>query len=358
MERLKSLDTRQSEVINAMRFPLIVLVLYMHIVPIDPFPIKFDGSVQYPLYNFIAEFIAHNLGRLAVPCFFLISGFLYFKKIETWTTTIYFEQQRKRFHSLILPYLLWNVLNILIYLAKGYGFESIGLDGTGDINYIKSTSLWELMISPINQPLWYLRDLICMTFLSPLFYYLFKYTKLWGLGVIYLVYLFTLELPIRGFSMTAIFFFGLGSYWSIYKQNILEQTEKIKWIAYIIALVSVIVATFYSTSPSHEYMMRIFAPFGVISTFNIFSILSNRTSFHQRMISLSPMVFFIYSVHELYLKNWTKGAFYRTPLSNSEIGMIIGYFIMPLILLAICIGIYYVCKRIMPRFTKVLSGGR
>ena len=43
--------------------------------------------------------------------------------------------------------------------------------------------------TPVNYPLWFLRDLICMSALSPLFYAFFKYLKIYGLLILLALYL-------------------------------------------------------------------------------------------------------------------------------------------------------------------------
>ena len=357
MTKTTDINIRQSEVIDAMRFPLIVLVLYMHIVTLDPFSVEVGFSGTH-IYNFLAEFISHNVGRLAVPCFFLFSGYFYFLKMKSWSFDFYLSQQKKRAKSLILPYLLWNILNIAVTLAKGYAMNAIGMNGSGDINFIQQTSLYELMVMPINLPLWYLRDLICMTFLAPLFYFLFRYTKIWGLLAIFMIYLTTWELPFRGFSMTAIFYFGVGAFWGINKKNMLQAAQKIKYPALILGLALAILATFLATTEYHEYIIRWFAPLGVASAFIITDYLIKNQKTKSILLKYSPAVFFIYAVHELYLKNWVKGAFYRTPLSESGWGMVAGYIVMPLVLLAICLVLYYILKKISPKTVAILSGGR
>lgn len=351
------IHNRQSEVIDAMRFPLIVLVLYMHIVPLDPFPVEI-GFSGINVYNFLAELVSHNIGRLAVPSFFLISGYFYFRNMDSWNTNFYISQQKKRLRTLVLPYILWNVLNIIVVLAKGYAMNALGADGSGDLNFIWGSSFYSLMTVPINLPLWYLRDLICMTFMAPLFYYLFRYTKVWGLAALLAIYLTTWELPFRGFSLTAIFYFGLGGYWGLNKLNMLQSALKVKYPALILGSVSLIAATFLSTSYYHEYIIRLFAPLGATSALVItnYAIRSDRVK--HLFLKFSPAVFFIYAVHELYLKNWVKGAFYRTPLSESDWGMVMGYLVMPIILLLICLALYYILKKVSPKVLSILTGGR
>ena len=357
MKEITDINNKQSVVINAMRFPLIIIVLYMHIIPLEPKPITF-GFSGMQLYTFISELLSHNIGRMAVPCFFLFSGYLYFRKMEKWSGSFYLSQQKKRLKTLVLPYILWNILNIAIVFIKGTAFNALGMDGSGDINFIKSTSFYELMVMPIDLPLWYLRDLICMTFLAPLFYYLFRYTKSLGIIVLLLLYFTTWELPFRGFSLTAIFYFGLGAYWGIGKQNILEKSSKHGYLWLTLSFIFVLVATLNNLSPWHEVMIRLFALTGVLSGIFLTGKLINYKQFASIPLKFAPAVFFIYAVHELYFKNWVKGAFFRTPLSESGWGMVVGYVVMPLVLLFICLVLYYLMKRILPKTLSILNGGR
>lgn len=232
------------------------------------------------------------------------------------------------------------------------------MDGNPDIDYILSTPLVEHFLLPIDQPLWYLRDLICMTFIAPIFYYYIKYNKKYGIVLLYMLYLSTLELPFRGFSMTSIFYFYLGSFAAINKVDILKFCHSIKIPSYIIAIITSLAATLLNQTIYFEFVVRVFALFGVISAINLVTYFVDKKSFRDITLKMSSMVFFIYAVHELFLKNWIKGAFYRLPISNTGWGMIVGYIVMPLILLFICILLYKILKKITPKTLSYFTGGR
>ena len=103
------LEKRQSEVIAAMRFPLMVLLLFAHVLPMVSVPIEMNLS-EMNIYHFISEGISHNLSRIRNPLFFFFSGFFFFRKLEEWNAGFYRSQLKKRIRSLLLPYLLWNIL--------------------------------------------------------------------------------------------------------------------------------------------------------------------------------------------------------------------------------------------------------
>ena len=69
-------------------------------------------------------------------------------------------------------------------------------------------------------------------------------------------------------------------------------------------------------------------------------------------------VFFIYAVHEIYLKNWLNGFVSRIPMMDHYAVKYMGYFIQPLILLAVSLLLNYLVKRYFPKVYAVLTGGR
>ena len=68
------LEKRQSEVIAAMRFPLMVLLLFAHVLPMVSVPIEMNLS-EMNIYHFISEGISHNLSRILIPYSFSFQAF-------------------------------------------------------------------------------------------------------------------------------------------------------------------------------------------------------------------------------------------------------------------------------------------
>ena len=102
------LDKRQSEVIAAMRFPLMVLLLFAHVLPMTSVPIEMNLS-EMNIYHFFSEGISHNLSRIRNPLFFFFSGFFFFRKLERWSRSFYHLQLKKRVMSLLFPYLCGEI---------------------------------------------------------------------------------------------------------------------------------------------------------------------------------------------------------------------------------------------------------
>lgn len=354
-------EKRLSGVIESMRFPLIYLVVIAHMVPFDTPQVILSWN-SHDIYILISEMISHNLSRLSVRCYFLISGYYLFKKLAVFSHAAYTAQLKKKIRTLLIPYLLWNLILVGAIWAKYLLFAKLGLDTVNsETEYagIRAHSwyaiLWEM---PINFPLWYMRDLICMTLIAPLFYYGFSYLKGWGLMALALFYLLVHYTGITGFSSTAIMFFGAGAYFAMYRQNLLTVTAPFKKISIVLALVLLLVSTWMNGSLYHEYIVRVFILVGVIAVINLFDMLNNSERIRTTLSKLAPYTFFIYVAHEVYIINWLKGGWTRLSINAFGWGKLLGYFMVPGICILICIGLYYVIKVISPRLLSILTGGR
>ena len=102
-----------SKVIDSLRFPMAVLVVLIHSYMTGV------GLVGKLLYDVIT--------RVAVPTFFLISGFLFYKRLEQWKWDVWKIKVKKRVWTLVVPYFVWislrvvwdRMMEIIIQMHKG-----------------------------------------------------------------------------------------------------------------------------------------------------------------------------------------------------------------------------------------------
>lgn len=345
-----SLQTRQSALIKAMRFPLIVLVLYEHSVGI------YKG-VNTP-YGFVSEMISHHLCPLAVCWFFFLSGYLFFWNLEEkgFSFQWILSKWKRRIWTLVVPYLIWNLLVVVAILLKNYGFSLFGMPVNPDeLQVVHHGPYYWFVAGPANFPLWFMMDMMEMTLVTPLFYPLYKKYPWVSLGVLILLYLSPWT-P-RVLSMRAIFYFSLGAWMSINRVSFLALGKRVKWPAAILAAVLLILATAQMDKPWHEWLLRAFYPFGMITIMNFCDWLIDKGQRKERLTSLSSTVFFIYAFHEIYILGWTKGFFLRL-FGEGVMGTWIKFLFVPIVVLGICLAIYYLLNKIMPRTMAFICGGR
>lgn len=88
--------------ITILRFPLIVAIVFIHtFIAGQP---NIDGKInveygQYPIYDFLDHIVRICLAEVAVPLFFVISGFLFFYQCD-FNRETYYIKLRKRIHLL------------------------------------------------------------------------------------------------------------------------------------------------------------------------------------------------------------------------------------------------------------------
>ena len=182
-----NIPTAQStDYIGQLRFPLAALVVLIH-CNISKF--LNPGMSQYLLKTSIVDMCSIGFTSFAVPLFFAISGYLFFYQIGDFTMEVYKHKLKRRVRTLLVPYIVWNLLALIIFTAKDlatgsdltyplslnawWGIRDIGGSGMNWLGY----NVHECT-APLQVPLWFVRDLIVLTLLSPLLhFFLKKYSK-------------------------------------------------------------------------------------------------------------------------------------------------------------------------------------
>lgn len=345
----------QSKTINWLRFPLIVLVVYIHNYEsaYDYSPIiNWTSITSIDIYEIIRIFFSKVISHIAVPSFFFISGYLFFYKTKEFTKKVYLSKLTKRIYTLLIPYILWNIIAITFDFCNFYSKHNISDSFIHIVN-----NLWYFFTNPLDYPLWYVRNLIILSLFSPVYYYLLnKWPQLF-------VCLFILVLLICGHStnINSIVFFGLGAYLSINNFNIITTFRKIRIPMYIIALITMLLCVYFNSKYS-EIGKRIYPIFilsGVISIFNIASFFIEKNIFKESKF-LTSSVFFIYAIHILLPISWTDIYFKQAFLlcNDNFILQTIIYLLQPLVKTALCLLLFIAMKTLTPKFVNVLCGNR
>lgn len=263
-----------SEVIKVLRFPLAMMVVFLHAEPfIDGWDITDMnvGNMGANMAGIIMYSISHILTQIAVPIFFVISGYLFFKKLEIWDRNEWSRKMRSRVSSLLIPYLLWVVFFCCVHIARhvvaGHGMaEMLSIvtqwvkEQGGILNLFWSSSVWEggadnvfgqkvLMSGPMPFHLWFIRDLIVMILLSPLFYVLLhkgnggRIRPLSAVTVFFLsaAYLAQIQMSVHGIGFTALFYFGMGAFYSLNGFFLSKKLYIYRWMIGLVSLVLFIV---------------------------------------------------------------------------------------------------------------------
>ena len=375
MLKEKSALELQSKTIDFLRFPLALMVVFIH----NPFVKEFDmQSINYAdfgtsdFYVIIFTTLKSVLSNIAVPSFFMFSGFLFFFNVKDFSDKIYINKIKKRVSTLFVPYILWCLVPIGISFVFALLTNSINefwnyLLDKGILNIFLSYHFWHSNVfnytnsGPALLPLWFLRDLILVIILSPLVFLLIKHTKFLGVLLLGLLYFFKVpsifELYNVNQLITALFFFSLGAYFSIYGKNLVLSFRKLQSVSYVIAIVSFLLTLFSYNTPVTRFLMPVFVISGIIAVVNLTSGLIENKKI-KSIDLLAQSSFFVYLCHSIFIFDLSKYFFDKILPFNNYYILTAKFLLTPLLCTAICVSVYYMLKRFFPKFTAIITGGR
>ena len=354
-------DRLQSRVIDFLRFPMAILVALCHcktLFGIAGGPAPTGQGVQI----FLAEVLPH----IAVPIFVFFSGYLFFYRTD-FSMTVYGQKLKRRAISLLLPYVIWCTIGIALAVLQG----QCALTFKDFLYGFWDTTAWMELPShihaafPADMPLWFVRDLMVMTVLAPVIWWLIKHTGPM-LPILTGIWWFSHWMAnIPGIGSQIVFFYCLGAWFSIKELNFVDVMRKWRVPIYVLAL-GFMVADFlilnarFKVSGALEYCWPIFNAFvlfGVFATIQLTaSLLSAKPEWKASNFWITGS-FFLYAVHFLYSPNlmaWLGGLLNPvTPLAHLGFYMLLCMFVIGL-----AIGLYAILYRLLPSVPSILVGRR
>lgn len=295
----------------------------------------------------IKQMLEGGICTIAVPFFFLVSGFLLARHIgeKGW----YLRENKKRLKSIVLPYFIWSTLFFICYGAlRNFTFPINNLLEFYGLHYA-----W----MPKLTALWYLRGLVVLVLLSPL---LVIYLKMrWaGLILLFLCYGFVCPGP-KGdgfiyaltrcgiFPMAGIFYFTLGLFIGRNKIQF-KVTKNISLVCLFIGLLfSFMQALFYYQGLTiwMQYWGWLAIPLTMLGIWG----LTPSTKWPKWLVTSS---FPVYLIHKFFFPH--RIVEYVT---NNGGGIILCCLVASVVFI-LSIGVTLVIRTLMPKRSSLLFGGR
>ena len=355
-------NTGKLNTIELLRFPLAILVIWIHS------QFGNDILISHPLLMTESMVFGKLLGRLAVPTFFFISGYLFFYGKE-WNMAVYREKIKKRFRTLFIPYIIWNGLAILfLFLIQRLHLVSadkmVADYGLTDYLYsfwasglINGASLWEINYTA-NVSMWFIRDLICMVLLTPFLYYLLTKRRILPITLIGL--LWVLDIPsLPGLMWVSLFWFMFGSWLSINKFDLEDFIKKAIGCVfyYILPLYLISCAIAIHAYLSNLGYMLIAFNFTILFGCPLLLYIAKFISDKGFSISSSFLksTFMVYASH-IFIVTIMMGGTKR--YTNSDMMLSVIYLLAPAICCLIIVPINLFIDKWCPRLNSVICGGR
>ena len=229
-----------------MRIVLISGIVFVHI-PFDTDTSPFHGANG--LFDWLRVFLRDSLFRVGVPCLSAISGYLLFRHGSA--SLDYGKTVRRKAKTVLLPFLFWNsvfFLFVLILQNRGIG-DGYMPNLTSASPRTLATLLFAVEGTPIDLPLYFLRDLFVCILLSPLLAILIRRYPLPTL--VCLLLLAALPVPLGIVLRNSILFsFSFGIYLSLHRIDLTIIDRHAVPVASAFLILAVLLATAcYMTGP-------------------------------------------------------------------------------------------------------------
>lgn len=340
----------------------LVVLIHVGFSPVEGSPAWWLGEM----------FTTVGVTRIAVPWFFLTSGFFLMRAYEAesgvlavWRTSVF-----KRLRSVLVPYAVWNgayaaLVSLLVWAASrgGYefhlNFDAYGLSWRGIAN---ATGL-NIGVSPILHHLWYLRCLMLYVLIAPIVVWLVRCRakRLIMVGWFAATGLVLAASPHEWYefwrysiSLDGLFFFAFGMYLAHETTCRLLSLRRGSGVLLAVSGLVLFATRAVLAHTGGHFTGECVAWLAIGATsFGLFALMPARRVFP----TLTAQSFPIYLLHQFVLLPMA-GLIGYLGLRDVVAGSIALYFIRGVLVIGISVGISLALRKILPRFSALAFGGR
>lgn len=330
------MSTETSNKITRLSFWLAVFVMLIHVTNFRLYGIN-QGAV------YISESFIESVANYAVPMFFAISGYLFYRNYRPEYAA---EKLKKRFRTVFIPWMIWGVIYSLFFAVLSYLpiLNSIVNQRTAFLGGVLN-----LFTIRESTHLWYLRNLVIYIVAAPVLYFALRYK--WSLPAYVILmfgcyqFLYDRNYSISMYSM----FFVLGGGAAIHLRTTVEQaySKQLRTTAFLGLVLIWIVTWRIGRAPYVFFAYLLGLPLIWIAADGF-----------RRVRPVSEFMkssFFIYVSHLLILESVEKVFWILLP--RNQAGALVDYLFAPVITL----GIIYLAEVVLKKSStlwNLLTGNR
>lgn len=331
------IDKQVGSRIAMLRFIMICGIVLLH-TP-NFVPIKEVGSGTF---DFIKAFFQNAAFRSSVPVLTVISGFFLF---GSGLDRRYPDLLRKKFKTIAVPFLFFNLtLVAAAVVAQRLAGITLSYDLLGGDVMTWLNASFGISKPPMNYPLNFLRDLLVLLALAPVFGWLIRHAPVKSLILIGLIFFNNFDgLLILRPEMPVTFF--LGGMAAVYRWDLRKLDRfALPLLVLFIGICCYVVAA----KVANANYLRLVSPF-LIWPASVLLLNTAIGGFCQRMSKYS---FFIFVAHApLLTVSW---------MVYQRLGGIVPYpvywIVTPVVTVAVLIGVYRAASALMPRAFAAVVG--
>ncbi len=281
-----------------------------------------------------------SLTEIAVPFFFLISGF-FFLKVSYNTKQAYVKMLKKKSFTLLFPFLIWNIVGGMVL----WGYDR-SLLGNTYFDVLK-----KIFLSEYYGPLWYVRDIILFMMLVPLYEWALRKNMILLFFVALITFVTWIPVDCSLMSSEGIFFFLLGGILWQYQYVIELKTNKCFLFVLFIIWVAI---SFNVPLFQYSYLHKINTLIGLWVAWQLFDYLCKSSK--AFIYSIAEYTFLIYTLHFYILK--TMKVILGKVFFKNDMVSLLAFLLLPLVTATIIISIGKLMQRYAPKIYSVATGNR
>ncbi len=360
--------------ITRLRFPLAVAVVFIHSMGRAPLPAH---ASDFSLLDVLRWWCSGALPTFAVPLFFCISGFLFFRgssatALPTWEN--YRTKWRRRVSTLLVPYLVWNVLRFLLYWGRHdwdsfplrwqraggwnifWGSHDIGRDVVGALGIPLGH-----LTAPIDVPLWFVRDLMVMVLFAP---FLALWMRRPARAVSTLVFLLFLYVArawpyiggLSGGKCGLMFLLGMTA--ALHGIDLLRVVRPVRGWLYA-ATPLLLTVQFLTRGYMPPMVEQLLLPFTLFLGMGALIALAGEREVRvpsdcTRFLASSS--FFLFAAHTVGVLEWVDAGLKELLPGATGCTPLLRYFLLPALTVICCLTVFALLRRFLPRLSAPLTG--
>lgn len=373
------------DAISWLRFPFAVVVVFVHVYAGG---FMADGVVHgydtFPLTEWIGWIKNAFLRNQSVPIYFFIAGYVFFLGAPL-TGGRYRRKMRNRVHSLLVPFLLWNLLDASVQWVTSSGISLTSLQSGGEWwgRLVESIHLRDIFLSvdstgssdfaavlrhgwfPADIPLWFMGVLMLIAVSTPLLNWGMRRYGGWVPAMFGLLWFVAAgsQLALMRQILCGFFFFSVGGWFSGGGKDVVQIFRKYRAVS-MIAYPTVSLVLLWHSATQHymwlwyawEYLLSVRQAAGVPFFFTIALMMAERCRGLNGGL-LEKSAFFIYAAHSAIVYNVMRhlSLVIRVDGGWSAFLLMVATLIVSI---AGLVGVYALMRRYIPKVLSPFAGGR
>ena len=297
----------------------------------------------------VEDFVGNVVAQISVPGFFMISSYLFYRNFSMSRLK---DKWSSRIRTILVPFILWNFLYYMGYVAASRIPGLRDVVGKGTIPFDLMTAADAILHYTYNYVFWYLYQLILLILLAPAIYMAVKNRILAAAAAVVLLVSIAQGYRLSYLNLDALLYYGTAAYFAVHMKNGAERAWNRRRLAAGLGFIAFAalcqILSVEGQRVLFVVLFRLFLPLGLWMAVD------------EAWLPTAPKwmkdTFFLYAVHFAIVRLINKtGAVvaYGIPWVPAVL-----YLIMPALCVAASAAIAAPMKKWCPALWSLLTGGR